>query len=141
MRPDLPAWVSQYVGLRYRPGGVDLDGADCWGLYALVLEREFGVRLPAYPGAAWVPGADSAAIGEEARAYAALFSQVRAGEERCGDAILIRMRGAPLHLGMVVAPGWMLHSHDAADACVEAYNGVQWGRRVVGFYRAEARNG
>jgi cell wall-associated NlpC family hydrolase len=137
MAARFPGWIAQYVGIPYRPGGRGRDGADCWGLVAMVMREQFSIALPDYPGAAWMPAGDARAIGAEAAAYAARFRRLAAGEERPGDAVLIRMRGAPLHVGLVVGDGWMLHAHEEADACLESYSSPAWAHRILGFYRAE----
>lgn len=132
-----PEWATRYVGLHYKPGGRDRRGVDCWGICALVWEEQFGAALPAYVGPIWNTGkSDIAGIGAAARQHAeACFTPVEEGTEREGDGILIRMRGAPLHVGLVVAPGLMLHVEEGADTCIERYRSVMWKRRILGFYR------
>lgn len=132
-----PDWASLYVGIPYQTHGEDYHGCDCWGLLALVLREQFGITLPRYTGAGWMRGQTPAVVGGDAREYASAFAQVPAGDERSGDAILIRMRGHPLHVGVVITPGLMLHVHEDADACIEPYNAPRWQHRIVAFYRAE----
>lgn len=131
----LPEWVGDYVGLPYAVGGRDRSGVDCWGLCLLVWRERFGLDVPVYGGVSWEE-ANSPAIGDlivgEARAG---WDAVEPGAERPGHAVLMRMRGHPIHVGVVVAPGLMLHCHSRADAAVEDYRSLQWARRVVGFYR------
>jgi murein DD-endopeptidase / murein LD-carboxypeptidase len=138
MDAALPSWVSDYVGVPYATRGRDRHGCDCWGLVALVLRERFGADLPEYLGADWYRGQDPQRVGRDALAFAARFSPVEPGAERTGDGVLIRMRAAPLHVGIVIVPGVMLHCHEEADACVESYRSLTWERRIVGFYRYEA---
>ena len=43
---------------------------------------------------------------------------------------------APLHVGVVVAPGWLLHVEHATDSLLARYNEDQAiRRRVLGFWR------
>lgn len=52
-----------------------------------------------------------------------------------GDVMLLRLRGLPIHVGIVVAAGWMLHTHKAADAVLDRFGGIEWRNRVLGIYR------
>jgi len=131
----IPGWVEGYVGLPYAAGGRDRSGADCWGLCLMVWREVFGLDVPEYGGVRWDPASSAevgALIGREAEAG---WDPVEPGSERPGDAILMRMRGHPIHVGVVVADGLMLHCHDRADAAVEDFRSLQWSRRVLGFYR------
>lgn len=134
---DLPAWAAGYVGLPYRVGGRERDGLDCWGLVRLVWREEFGLAVPEHAGVEWgceaATASVSAYIAQEAAG--AGYWPVAAGQEREGDAILLRVRGLPLHVGVVLTPGIMLHVAEGADAVVEGYHSMAWSRRVLGFYR------
>lgn len=57
------------------------------------------------------------------------------GEVRPGDVVLIRNAGAAIHVGIAVAPGWMLHIEDGVDAMCVPYDDARTERRVIGFYR------
>lgn len=131
----IPAWVNEYVGIPYAERGNSRSGVDCWGLLDLIYREHFGRPLPPYRGTRWSRHGPAATIGPEANQYAAQFELVPNGHEALGDGVLIRMRGHPLHVGMVVDSGWMLHAHENADACLEQYRGPQWATRILGFYR------
>jgi cell wall-associated NlpC family hydrolase len=132
---DLPSWVAPYVGIPYVPGGRTLQGADCWGLYSLVMAERFGLALPPYEGPNWASGASARAVAASAADYARQFDQVPAGAEREGDAILLRTYGMPVHLGLVVAPGLMLHAEEYHSSVIARYNSPQWASRIVSFHR------
>lgn len=138
MLGELPPWVNKYLGLPYKPLGRDASGCDCWGLLAMVWREEFGRDLPDYVSQRWTDGADPGAVGAGAAAYASQFEKVPIGEERIGDGVLLRMRGHPLHVGVVLAPGWMLHTHEGADSCIESFERFIWRNRVIGIYRHNA---
>lgn len=128
-------WVAEYVGLPYKPLGRDRTGVDCWGLLALIWRERFGRELPDYEALRWSAGADPRQVGSGAREYASQFVHVAPGQERLGDGVLLRMRGHPLHVGLVLEPGWMLHTHEAANSCIESYTTSLWKHRVIGLYR------
>jgi len=135
---SVPDWVAEYVGLPYLAGGRDRTGLDCFGLCLLVWRERFGLDVPLYGGVTWEV-ANSAKVGEfiegEVRAG---WEPIEAGAEQPGDVVLMRLRGHPIHVGVVVGCGMMLHCHDTADAAVEDYGTLQWSRRILGFHRYRA---
>jgi cell wall-associated NlpC family hydrolase len=137
MAEALPDWAARYVGIPYKVGGADYHGCDCLGLIALAMREQFGWELPPYSGAHWHHGQSAELVGGDAATYASRYRTVEAGLERTGDVILIRMRGHPLHVGLVIKAGFMLHCHEDADACVEPYRTPMWEKRILGFYRYE----
>lgn len=146
-RPPLPAWVGPYIGAPYvedATTGSLAEGFNCWGLFAHVQRAVFGVELPDYDGPVWAGRQGAAAMKAAAEAFAARFMLVvdgpswRAGDrcERAGDGVLLRVAAAPVHIGVVVDPGRMLHTDKTLDACVERYDDPLWVNRVVAIYRA-----
>jgi cell wall-associated NlpC family hydrolase len=160
-----PAWASDYIGLPFLVRGRDARGCDCWGLVRLVLGERFGIEVPSYAGdyetiedhgrlAALVNKGISTTETQrhrerEGRApgaprdprclYASVvhpaWSEVDPGQECPGDVLLLRLRGLPIHVGLLVAKGWMLHTREATGSVLERLDGLAWGRRVLGTYR------
>jgi cell wall-associated NlpC family hydrolase len=131
----LPNWVAGYVGLPFAPGGRSRAGLDCWGLVALAYRERFARDLPDYDGPFWEKGASADEIEAAAAAFSKAFVRVPEGEEREGDIVLARMAGAPIHVGLVIQRGFMLHIEQASDSCVERYDRTRWASRVEGIYR------
>jgi cell wall-associated NlpC family hydrolase len=133
-----PAWVMPYIGLPYAEGARGPVAFDCWGLFWKVLAEQFEVEVPRYEGMHWSKD-DRASRVEAARHFRVETEEswlpVNPGEERAGDGIALGIAGRPLHVGIVVTPGWMLHSSDDADASLERYDSLIWRNRVDGFYR------
>lgn len=145
-RSQIPAWVAEYIGLPWQPKGRDRGGVDCWGLAWLVAAERFGLTLPLY--LAGYDGAARADVEDIGRLVAAELGPWRPivapdpatgalafGAERPGDFLLIRQHGHACHVGIVVAPGWMLHIEEGIDSVTVDYDGRVWRRRVVGVYR------
>jgi cell wall-associated NlpC family hydrolase len=127
-------WAAEYIGIPFRDGGRDRAGLDCWGLVRLVLLERFGIEVPG------LDGISSGASGEERVAgvvVAALpvWREIARGDEQPGDVVLLRLKGWPIHVGVVVMHGVMLHAIAGCDSCVERYAAPVWTRRVVGIYR------
>lgn len=133
----IPHWCAGYIGIPFKTGGTDRNGLDCWGLINLVWKEQFGRSLPDYNGMHWSRGSSPAAVSEGAASYSQLFRKIAKGEEQPGDGILFRMIGHPIHIALVVAPGWMLHIEEDTDSLVDRYQTLQWERRIIDFYRYE----
>jgi cell wall-associated NlpC family hydrolase len=129
---DIPSWVETYIGLPFKEHGRDRDGVDCWGLVRLVLAAQFDIDLPAYV-TGYASTEDAADIARLIRGEMGPWVETEAGQP--GDVALMRLRAQPCHVGVIVAPGWMLHVEDGIDSCLDRYEGARWSRRVVGIFR------
>lgn len=155
-----PAWADDYTGLPWKNGGRDRAGLDCWGLVRLVAAERFGATLPAYDETVWreekrrrdqcESNAELGAFirGERLKNWTTAWeaASAAAGEPlggpegaRAGDVILIRNLGAGIHMGIVVAPGHMLHIEEGIEAVCVPYDVAGTARRVIGFYRWEGK--
>jgi cell wall-associated NlpC family hydrolase len=124
--------VRAYVGIPFRERGRDRSGCDCWGLVRLVLAERFNLQLPSLDGYASVR--DRRHIQGLIEGDLPAWSEV-SGQERPGDVVLLAIGGRPLHVGLVVMLGTMLHIERGIDACLERYDRLPWCRRVLGVYR------
>jgi cell wall-associated NlpC family hydrolase len=124
--------LREYIGIPFRERGRDREGCDCWGLVRLVLAERFGVLLPSFDGYGSVRDRERirALIEDDLPAWTEV-----GGRERAGDVVLLRVGGRPLHVGLVISPGTMLHIEAGIDACLERYDRLPWCRRVLGVYR------
>lgn len=141
-----PIWAAAYVGIPFRDHGRDRAGCDCWGLVRLVLQEQAGLDLPSF-------ATEYAAHDDHRRVSAAITAQasggawlpVVAGDEQPFDVVQMTLpvRTAagwryddPLHVGVVVAPGWLLHTEESAGALLARYRDDRLlARRVTGFWR------
>ncbi len=109
----------------------------CWRLFCAFYAAELGIVLPTY---------DDQAPDDDGPALAALiiheldaWREIAPGNERYGDGVLIRIAGAPSHIGVVLGNGRMLHVlMDGHDSCIESYRTPKWRQRIEGFYRHKA---
>lgn len=131
----LPQWAANYIGLPWRAGGRTRDGVDCWGLYRLAATEALGLPLPDHDGLAWDAGVRAQGIARAAEAFASRFVRVAPGCEQAGDAATFRIGGLPIHVGMVLAPGIMLHIEEGQTSCLARYTAAAWERRLHSFHR------
>jgi cell wall-associated NlpC family hydrolase len=140
---DAPAWTEPFVGLRFREGGRDLaadGGLDCYGLVAHVLRVRAGIVLPEL-SVAWVSGGDASALAkfcEEFDTAAIGWLPVRDGTGgACLDILWLRS-SEPIHYGISVGGGMMLHIGRGYDSVCEPFRCLRWERRIMGIYRHES---
>ena len=141
-----PSWVAGYIGIPFVDLGRDRAGCDCWGLVRLVLGEQAGVELPSL-ATCYGSEANPAGVGDaiEAERRSGAWDRIDAGGE--GPFDVVEMSGAaripgpgwvfgPLHVGVVVAPGWLLHVERGTAAVLVRYREDQAiRRRVLGFWR------
>jgi cell wall-associated NlpC family hydrolase len=118
-----------------RTGGPHRQGCglDCYGLIR-VLYRQIGLELPLY-GDVYASTRERARIAAHVHATAAEWRAIAAGQERAWDVVVLRLLGRPIHLGLVLRPGEMVHSDPACGVAVERYGSPVWRHRVEAFYR------
>ncbi|MCP5364118.1 MAG: C40 family peptidase [Hyphomicrobiales bacterium] len=137
------SWSTEYVGLPWREQGRDRSGVDCWGLVRLVLDEQRGILLPSF--ASDYAKDDGPAIAALIDANRGLGILVSADDEQAFDLVHCRMpcavghavRILPWHVGIVVAPGTMLHiTSSLGSAAIERYHDSPRLRHaILGFYR------
>ena len=140
-----PSWVAGYVGIPFRDLGRDRAGCDCWGLVRLVLAEQTGIPLPSL-ATCYGSEANPAGVGDavEAERRSGAWRRIETGDEQPFD--VVEMSGAartptgwvfgPLHVGVVVAFGWLLHVERGTAAVLARYREDQAvRRRILGFWR------
>jgi hypothetical protein len=140
-----PAWVAPYVGIPFEDLGRDRDGCDCRGLVRLILAEQAGLALPSL-ATGYGSEADHAAVQRElgAARRSDEWRHVLPGQERAFDAVEMVMPTRtetgwdfpPLHVGLVVAAGWLIHVERATAAVLCRYREDQAvSRRILSFWR------
>jgi len=129
---------SKYIGIPFKSCGRNYSGIDCWGLLRLVYKEMLDITLSSYIDE-YVDSFNYPVISKVIVQHASEWIKVDHGTEQMFDVILLDLRGLPIHVGMVIVPGWMLHIKTKVNSCLERYNTTLWNRRIRGFYRYESR--
>jgi len=130
----IPYWAGHYIGLPFKEHGRNIKGLDCWGLVRCVFIEQFKIPLPsyAYEYQHCRAVADiSALVSRESQKW----KKIDFGQENQGDVIVLRLRGQPMHVGMVLGDGSMLHIEQSINSAIERYTSARWQNRIVAFYR------
>lgn len=129
-------WSAAFVGLPWADRGRTGSGVDCWGLLRLAYASR-GVSLPSYTGA-YVGAEEAAEIARLMAGEAVTRPWRRVPSGREWDAVMFRVTGLPAHVGVVTAPGFMLHISARQSSCIAPFQTGRWAPRFAGFYRHEA---
>jgi len=130
----IPIWAGHYIGLRFKEHGRDISGVDCWGLVRLVLAEQFGIALPSYIRE-YETTTEVDCISRLIEREAIKWRLIKSGDEICGDVIVMRVRGKPMHVGLVLGDRQMLHIEHGINSVIESYTSSVWSNRISGFYR------
>lgn len=140
-------WTDRYLAVPYRDGGRGWAGADCLGLYALILTHEACIAFPKFAVSVGVdPRRALAAIEAQVltvhrwqRVYgqpkqvSEKFDCVRmTGHARGADGIV---RRSDIHLGCALGNGKVIHTEDSRGPRIIALDDPAIVKRVVGVYR------
>jgi len=129
--------VRSYIGIPFKDFGRDHNGVDCWGLLRLIYKEQLGIELPSYVSE-YNSTEDAQQLGSLILCHLPeQWREVPLGQEVPGDGVLLRLQGMPMHVGVVVRPGWMIHVHKGIDTCLERYDQAKWRLRITGIYRHE----
>lgn len=134
--PEL-GWSNRYVSppVQFVDGGRDPAGWDCWGLVRWVYLHELGIELPAYDDD-YDSVNDSAAVLRVFDAERAAWSPVL--QPQPFDVAWIAILGHECHVGLMVAPGLMMHVLNRVDTKLARVESPVWQRRIRGYYRHHA---
>jgi cell wall-associated NlpC family hydrolase len=121
----LPSWLSPFIGVPYAT-------YDCWALVRLIYRERWGIELPD-----WTVDRQGLAV-DTILADGPAWVEVAPEEARLGDLVAITRGGMVYHVGLVVSPGWMLHTLEGLDSALERYDGFIWRSRLAGCYRHPA---
>lgn len=132
----IPAWVAPYVGLPFQDHGRG-PAYDCWGLVKMVLREHYAIQAPDF-GDLYEDSHDRVGI-PTAFNVGPVEDWRRVDFPQEGDVVILRVKGRPMHCGLVVGSGYMLHAHPENGSCLEPFDSHRWTRRIDGFYRHASR--
>jgi cell wall-associated NlpC family hydrolase len=127
---------SEYIGIPFVDHGRDESGCDCWGLVRLVYRNEYGIELSDL-GPLYQNTEDAAGMKQVFLAALPQWRQVEKPE--IGDVVLLRIMGNPIHVGIVIDDGKMLHVEQGLDSVVERFDSSMWLKRIEGFFRHDRK--
>jgi cell wall-associated NlpC family hydrolase len=123
--------LDEYIGIPFKSKGRDRNGIDCWGLVRLIYRERLNIELPSY-----IDEYGHACSDDVIKVVAAHEKEwAKVGKERTWDLVLLRIKGMPRHIGIVIGRKVMIHIWSGIDSCTERYDSLLWRNRILGFYR------
>jgi cell wall-associated NlpC family hydrolase len=133
------SWTNDFIRIPFKEKGRTRAGADCWGSACIIYAERRNIILPMLDTYQSIKDrvTMSEIIGEESKKWHAIHKD--SGLEKEYDIAVFNMAGLPMHVGVVVRPGTMIHCQKGRGMVVEDYRGpddrMQWSKRLEGFYR------
>lgn len=122
-------WSNDYIGLPWRARGRTRAGVDCWGLVRLIYWERLGLALPDY-SETYVTAEERAEIAAVVAGATLAGDWREVAEPLAFDIALIRIGGLESHVGIVAAPGLMLHVTEGHDSEIVRLSSGQWAPRL-----------
>lgn len=129
---------KKYMRIPFKDHGRDYDGCDCGGLVWLVYHKELGINLPDWRSmyscttiehSTELQNTVSTMLGENS-------IEVPLDERQPFDVISMRIRGADIHVGLVVNRNYFMHIwHGVTTVSVERFDSIMWKNAVTGCFR------
>jgi cell wall-associated NlpC family hydrolase len=124
----------QVIGVPYLDRGRTLDGADCWGLACIILKEFFKIKLPALNGD-YDSVEELEGVHQTYMAKKDLFDPISFDNRAPGDLIVMRVKGLPVHVGVILDQTFMIHTLPGHQSVRERYQAPTWAKRIEGVYR------
>lgn len=135
MRTPTPSEIQALVGIPFINKGRDPKiGLDCWGLAKHASKTLFGIIIPSYSDKYEFSNGDDASqalINNKGFPW----GKVPSDKIRPGDLLECRILDKPWHVGILVAPGLMLHTQEGTGSITDSILGIKWAHRISGYYR------
>jgi len=128
---------EKYIGIDYLKNGRDASvGLDCWGLVRTVLLEVFGAKVPSY-AEDYTDSGNWKETLEAVKKNIWEWQDIPLEEVGAGDVVLLKIKGNPIHTGIMIDGIRMLHIMKGMNSVVDRIDSPIWNRRIMGFYRYE----
>jgi cell wall-associated NlpC family hydrolase len=128
--------------LRFRDGGRDWKGVDCWGLVRLIYREELGIELPDYGD---VSARDLGAVARHVTRDSLLPPWNRVEDPAAFDGVSFRGaairavdRQAGMHVGLMIGSRRLIHIDEGAGVQVAPIDHPSFRHRILHFVRHDA---
>lgn len=127
-------FLNKYISIPYKDHGLDFQGVNCWGLLYLIYLTERGITVPTYVED-YASSEDEIELGQLINQEKVKWLEVKTPQKF--DAILIRLKGQPMHCGVYLDNDLFIHCLKGSNVTIESINSVMWKNRILGYYRYE----
>lgn len=129
IQENIKNFVVRAMGVPFCNRGRDWTGWDCWGLIWRAYQ-EMGLPLPCLGD---IPALQNHQGRDLFESISQQHQEVAPNQEQLGDVAVFR--GRPVHVGLVIAPGLMIHVEPELATYIEPFRIRPWKQRILGIYR------
>lgn len=126
---------GQYMMIPVAPGGRDRTKIDCWGLVVLIYADMLGISLPLHEEVNWKDNGPDAVVATVEADSLVDWHDVAVKDRRALDVVILRVKGTPWHVGILVDEDRFIHADVIRGICVERLESLHWKNRVIGYHR------
>jgi len=142
MYERLKVFTQKAWGVPFLDRGRDFNGWDCAGMIIVAYRFCAEIEIPDVDGISAFSGSEVGRLVKEmflevTEEFRSLWRPVERRKEQRFDLVLLRLGRWPVHLGLVVAPGFILHAEPDTGTCIEPFYRGMLAPRFVGLYRHE----
>ncbi len=132
----LEEFTARAIRVPFMDKGSDWDAWDCWGMFLIFYRDVLGVTLPSYTESYQDAGHSAESRQRLSTLFAAnMGAWRRVDEPEPGDGVLLLIGGRPIHVGLALGGGLMLHTECRINTVIERLASPMWAKRIEGFYR------
>lgn len=117
------SYFEQVKNAKYKKDGRTHQEVDCYGLCYLFNKEVLNKEIPIY--ASYQKDQDK-------------YFKIPIGKEISGDIISLNIKGYPIHVGVIIQKGIMLHIMENSKPVIETYLNQKWIKRVDSIWRYES---
>lgn len=125
--------LSIYLNIPFLDMGRDWKGCDCWGLVRLFLKNEFGVEVDSFANL-FRDLKDIESIRLIAENEKKRWIKVE-GKKKVGDVVEIPLTPNNFHVGVIAAPGKILHIEKGGCSGLTDESSRMIKHRIKGYWR------
>lgn len=126
----------KYTAIPFVDRGRSFEGADCWGLVALIYKTELSIELPSY-GA--ISSKDLLSVAKAMKDGKDFGDWVAVDQQKEFDVIVMSGRVGheklAIHVGIAVDENKIIHTEQGVNVVVVDRNHYQVKNRIIGTYR------
>ncbi len=132
----LEEFTARAIRVPFMDKGRDWDCWDCWGQIFVFYRDVLGVALPSYTES-YEDAGHSVESREALRVLIAanLCAWRPVSDPVPGDVVLLNIGGRPIHVGLALGGGLLLHAERKINTVIERLASPMWAKRIEGFYR------
>ena len=125
---------DNFTKIFYQKNHRDFNFCDCYGICYLFNKEVLNKEIPEYLNEKIYDNED---VVKTYNSKKPEFTKVNTGREKAGDIVSLKVKSMPIHVGVVIEKGAMLHIMENRHAVIESYNTNKWKNKVDSFWRYE----